>query len=83
MSVDVLEKLYKRFVEIYGIIYDSENDVLGYRFMVGYYDRMLKKSDDFKTMVSEFCNYRQDVILSDREAAAFMFAFTEFYRIED
>lgn len=33
----MIEKLYKRFVEIYGFIYDSKNDVLGYNFMIDYF----------------------------------------------
>jgi hypothetical protein len=79
----MIEKLYKRFVEIYGFIYDSKNDVLGYDFMIDYFFSWLKKSGEFKAIVNEFAEYRKDVITSDREAAAFMFAFTELYRIED
>lgn len=44
---------------------------------LGYYATIIK-NDSFKKFVGEFARYRQDIITSDREAAAFMFTMESF-----
>jgi hypothetical protein len=61
----------KQFEKEYNFLYKNRNNVAGYKEAVTAFDEFLKKSGDF---VGEFAQYRNDLITSDREAAAFMFA---------
>ena len=65
---------YKRF-------YESEDRVPGFDEAVRKFDRMMEV-DWFKTFAREFCGYRRDVMLGDRECAAFVFAMVDFGMIE-
>ena len=60
----------KQFDKEYDFLYQNKN-VAGYEEAVTAFDDLLKNQGDF---IREFARYRNDVISSDREAAAFMFA---------
>lgn len=66
-----IEEFYVKFGEFYEFLYDNYDRVAGYNEAVDAFDEFLHDNREF---VSEFCKYRQDLITSDREAAAFMFA---------
>lgn len=70
-----IEKFLNQFEDEYDFLYNSNNYVAGYNEAVQAFDDFLKKHTEF---VREFVNYREDFISSDREAAAFMFAFDKF-----
>lgn len=74
MDINIHE-FAKKFSEEYGFLYDNDDRVAGYREAVDTFDEFLKNDiGGFKKFVSEFCNFRKDLVSSDREAAAFMFA---------
>ena len=64
----------KQFQDEYNFLYENDNNVAGYREAVAAFDEFLKENKNF---VCEFVQYRGDFISSDREAAAFMFALSE------
>ena len=66
-----IDKFLNQFNKEYNFLYDNNDNVAGFREAVQAFDEFLPDHRDF---VSEFCQYRQDFISSDREAAAFMFA---------
>lgn len=66
----------ERFNREYDFLYDAYDRVAGFKEAVEAFDRMIKTNDSFRRLVSEFAAYRSDLISSDREAAAFMFALT-------
>jgi len=70
MSINI-QKFSKQFEKEYSFLYDNSNNVAGYDEAVTAFDRFIKTNGDF---VGEFVKYRGDLITSDREAAAFMFA---------
>ena len=61
----------KRFAEEYEFLYDHCDNVAGYDKAVRAGDEFMKRHPEF---VAEFARFRGDLITSDREAAAFMFA---------
>ena len=61
----------KQFQDEYNFLYENDNNVAGYKEAVEAFDEFLKENKKF---VCEFVKYRGDLISSDREAAAFMFA---------
>ena len=65
-------KFAKQFEKEYDFLYKNRDRVAGYKEAVIAFDELLKSQPDF---IREFVAYRNDVISSDREAAAFMFAF--------
>ena len=72
-----IEKFNEKFIEEYGFLYDHYDNVAGFDEAVDAFDTMIK-NDAFKKFVGEFARYRQDIITSDREAAAFMFTMESF-----
>lgn len=66
-----MEKFCEQFQKEYNFLYDCRGDVAGYDEAVSAFDRFQIDHADF---VREFAQYRGDVVSSDREAAAFMFA---------
>lgn len=66
-----MKRLVKRFNEEYQLLYERNDNILGYRVM-------LKAAEDFLathgSFVGNFAWCRGDYITSDREMAAFMFA---------
>lgn len=65
-----MKALKEQFGKEYDFLYEHENKVAGYREAVEYFDNVLGESE----LAREFADYRQDLIVSDREAAAFSFA---------
>ena len=66
-----MEKICEQFQKEYNFLYDCRGYVAGYDEAVSAFDRFQADHADF---VREFAQYRGDVVSSDREAAAFMFA---------
>lgn len=66
-----IQKFMEQFNKEYSFLYENRNNVAGYMEAVNAFDEFARKH---KTFVCEFVKYRGDVISSDREAAAFMFA---------
>lgn len=66
-----MEKFCEQFQKEYNFLYDCRGYVAGYDEAVSAFDRFQINHADF---VREFAQYRGDVVSSDREAAAFMFA---------
>ena len=66
-----MEKFCEQFQKEYNFLYDCRGYVAGYDEAVSAFDRFQADHVDF---VREFAQYRGDVVSSDREAAAFMFA---------
>ena len=64
----------KQFQKEYNFLYENDDNVAGYKEAVEAFDEFLKENKNF---VCEFVKYRGDFISSDREAAAFMFALSE------
>ena len=59
----------------YDFLYNASGYVAGYNEAVTAFDEFAKENQKF---ISEFCRYRGDFISGDREAAAFMFALSDF-----
>lgn len=79
ITIDIKE-FEHRFEEAYSYLYENDEafDVAGYRdYMeaVDAFDALLKTQNGF---VCAFAEYRHDVIISDREAVAFMLALKSF-----
>lgn len=70
-----MEKFCEQFQKEYNFLYDCRGYVAGYDEAVSAFDRFQADHADF---VREFAQYRGDVVSSDRECAAFMFALTAF-----
>lgn len=66
-----MEKFCEQFQKEYNFLYDCRGYVAGYDEAVSEFDRFQADHADF---VRDFAQYRGDVVSSDREAAAFMFA---------
>lgn len=66
-----MEKFCEQFQKEYNFLYDCRGYVAGYDEAVSAFDRFQADHADF---VRAFAQYRGDVVSSDREAAAFMFA---------
>ena len=66
-----IKKFCEQFQKEYNFLYDCRGYVAGYDEAVSAFDRFQADHADF---VREFAQYRGDVVSSDREAAAFMFA---------
>jgi len=67
-----IKKFHEQFKKEYKFLYDHDN-VAGYDEAVTAFDEFIKIPANGK-FVGEFADYRKDIIVSDREAAAFMFA---------
>lgn len=74
MAINIsIDSFKQRFDEEYAFLYDHRDNVAGYDEAVDSFDKFLK-SEANACFVREFAAYRGDVVSSDREAAAFMFA---------
>lgn len=74
MSIDINE-FSTKFRQEYELLYDNRDRVAGYQEAVEAFDEYLANDiGGFQAFVGEFVDYRHDIISSDREAAAFMFA---------
>ena len=70
MTINIKE-FTKQFNKEYDFLYENRNNVAGFNEAVNAFDEFLTSQSDF---IREFNEYRGDIISSDREAAAFMFA---------
>lgn len=70
MSINI-HAFNKQFQKEYEFLYENRDRVAGYEEAVDAFCLFLNDHFDF---VCEYAKYRGDVISSDREAAAFMFA---------
>lgn len=68
-----IEKFAEQFKKEYEFLYDNYDRVAGYNEAVDAFDAFIQ-DEQRAAFVGEFAKYRQDMITSDREAAAFMFA---------
>ena len=74
MAINIsIDSFKQRFDEEYDFLYDHRDNVAGYYEAVDSFDEFLKSEENAR-FVREFAAYRGDVVSSDREAAAFMFA---------
>lgn len=74
VNIDIATFL-KKFNEEYDFLYNANSYVCGYKEAVSAFDDFLIENSEF---VKDFIKYRGDLISSDREAAAFMFALDSF-----
>lgn len=81
MTITVnIHEFYEKFQQEYKFLYDHEDRVAGYEEAVSAFDDAYNNNQNFINFVSEFNEYRAmkrgffDMISSDREAGAFMFA---------
>ena len=68
-----MKKLLDDFNNEYDFLYANRDRVAGYGEAVKAFDKFLATAEG-KELVLKFVAYRGDIISSDREAAAFMFA---------
>ena len=66
-------RLLSQFRKEYNFLYDNYDHVAGFREAVEFFDQFIKTSSG-RDIISKFASLRQDIITSDREAAAFSFA---------
>ena len=74
MGYDV-KKLKELFDSEYRNLYEKKDDVPGYKDAVEEGDALIQKHP---MLVSKFAAYRMDFLSSDREVAAFAFAFKKY-----
>ena len=63
----------RQFSEEYAFLYDHYDQVAGYQEAVAAFDEFCRSESNLR-FLEEFVLYRGDLVVSDREAAAFMFA---------
>lgn len=73
-----IQKFKKEFEKEYDFLYDNYDRVAGYNDALDEYDNLLKNSENFAKFVVEFIKYRGDILSSDRECVAFMFALEKY-----
>jgi len=66
-----LARLLNQFNKEYAFLYDNRDNVAGFSEAVTAFNNMTTEE---KAVCNMFCKYRGDLITSDREAAAFIFA---------
>lgn len=71
-----INEMLKRFQKEYDFLYDSKSYVAGTREAVEEFDELIQY-EWFKTILNKFNKKRNDIITSDREAAAFMFVLND------
>ena len=72
MSINI-QDFSKVFSREYNYLYENRDQVAGYNEAVDAFDNFIH-TDNGRAFIGEFARYRGDLITSDREAAAFMFA---------
>lgn len=79
-----IDKFYEQFCKEYDFLYEHRDNVAGFTEAVSAFDDALVNNQNFGRFVNEFNDYRsaklgyRDMISSDREAGAFMFALITF-----
>ena len=75
-----LEALRREFNAAYTFLYEYGDNTPAYNAAVEDFDKKVKnKRSKFYKMVCSFIEFRRDIISSDREAAAFMIAYTKLF----
>lgn len=70
-----IKEFARRFEKEYSFLYENRDRVAGFDEAVSAFDEFLNNDiRGFQKFVGEFVEWRGDVVSSDREAAAFMFA---------
>ena len=73
-----MKQLTKQFNKEYNFLYENRDQVAGYGEALGMFDELVKTKLE---VIREFCQYRGDILGSDREQAAFVFALHELGRL--
>ena len=68
-----IDRFLEQFNKEYAFLYDNRDRVAGYEEAVNAFDMFILDAQH-AAFVGEFAKYRNDMVTSDREAAAFMFA---------
>lgn len=77
-----LEPLNQEFIAAYNFLYEYGDSTPAYNAAVADFDKKVKnKRSKFYKTVCSFIEYRKDIISSDREAAAFMIAYTKLFAV--
>jgi len=74
MNVQI-EKFLDTFNSIYSELYEAGDNVAGFDEAVAFFDEFTKQQPEF---VGEFVKFRGDLITSDREAASFAYALSDY-----
>lgn len=69
-----IHEFYEQFKKEYKFLYENYDRVAGFDEAVDAFDEFIQHENGIN-FVREFNRYREDIISSDREAGAFMFAF--------
>ena len=70
-----IEAFLDKFNEVYSELYEAGDNVAGFKEAVSFFDEFTKQQPEF---VQEFVKFRGDFIASDREAASFAFALSDY-----
>ena len=68
-------KFLNTFNKIYSELYEAGDNVAGFKEAVSFFDEFAKQQPEF---VGEFVRFRGYLITSDREAASFAFALSDY-----
>lgn len=79
-SID-LKTFNDLFVKKYERLYSNHDNIAGFKEAYRTFDRLIKHDESIVDFLSRFNKFRQDIISSDREAAAFMFALADITEI--
>ena len=71
------KQFLRKFNREYDFLYKHRDNVAGFQDAVKEFDFRIHHDIGFSRMVQEFAMYRKDFISSDREAAAYMFAWAD------
>lgn len=71
-----VQDMQKKFMKWYELFYENDDNFEGFNEAVSEFDERMKEKS-FVEIVKYFNKGRMDLISSDREAAAFMFALKE------
>ena len=72
-----INEFAKKFDEEYCFLYEHQDRVPGVDEAIDEFDRLMEESEDFARQVREFAAWRRDAVASDRECAAYMFAWND------
>lgn len=67
-----INDFYKRYQANYEWLYNGGDQISDYPSLYEEFDARIQNDANFKTFVGEFCNFIGDLIISDREEAAFI-----------
>lgn len=70
-----INKFLKEFEKEYNFLYDNRDNVAGYREALEEWNSFVENN---KVFIKEFILYRGDLLTSDREIVAFMFAMEKY-----